>query len=43
MSEKLTVPRGFAVFFTGLTIHSSYANRSRDHVQHALAVQYVRI
>jgi len=40
--EKLTVPRGAAVFFTGLTIHGSYANRSADRTRRAFAAHYVR-
>jgi ectoine hydroxylase-related dioxygenase (phytanoyl-CoA dioxygenase family) len=36
----LTVPRG-GVFFTGLTIHGSFANRSTDRLRTAFAVHYV--
>jgi ectoine hydroxylase-related dioxygenase (phytanoyl-CoA dioxygenase family) len=38
----LTVPAGAGVFFTGLTIHGSFANRSADRPRRALAVHYVR-
>ena len=40
--EKLTVPKGSGVFFTGFTVHGSYANRSRDRIRRAFAVHYVR-
>ena len=39
---KLDVPRGGGVFFTGMTIHGSYANRSADRPRRAFAVHYVR-
>jgi ectoine hydroxylase-related dioxygenase (phytanoyl-CoA dioxygenase family) len=39
---KLTVPRGGGVFFTGLTIHGSYANRSLDRIRRAFAIHYVK-
>lgn len=39
---RLTVPRGGGVFFTGLTIHGSFANRSDDRPRTAFAVHYVR-
>jgi ectoine hydroxylase-related dioxygenase (phytanoyl-CoA dioxygenase family) len=39
--ERLTVPKGGAVFFDGLTIHGSYANRSKDRIRRAFAVHYV--
>lgn len=39
--ERLTVPKGAGVFFTGLTIHGSYANRSKDRVRRAFATHYV--
>ncbi len=38
----LTVPRGSGVFFTGGTIHGSYANRSRGRPRLAFATHYVR-
>ena len=38
----LTVPRGSGVFFTGRTIHGSYANRSAGRPRLAFAVHYVR-
>ncbi|MCC6444870.1 MAG: phytanoyl-CoA dioxygenase family protein [Armatimonadetes bacterium] len=37
----LTVPRGGGVFFTGMTIHGSYANRSENRPRIAFAVHYV--
>jgi ectoine hydroxylase-related dioxygenase (phytanoyl-CoA dioxygenase family) len=37
----LTVPRGAGVYFTGLTIHGSFANRSTDRPRPAFAVHYV--
>ena len=39
---QLTVPRGGGVFFTGMTIHGSYANRSKDRPRLAFAVHYVK-
>lgn len=39
---RLTVPKGGGVFFTGLTIHGSYANRSADRPRNAFATHYVR-
>jgi ectoine hydroxylase-related dioxygenase (phytanoyl-CoA dioxygenase family) len=39
---RLRVPRGGGVFFTGLTIHGSYANRSVNRPRKAWAVHYVR-
>ena len=39
---RLTVPRGGGVFFTGMTIHGSYANRSKDRTRMAFAVHYVK-
>lgn len=39
---KLTVPRGGGVFFTSMTIHGSYANRSRSRPRLAFAVHYVK-
>jgi phytanoyl-CoA hydroxylase len=38
---RLTVPKGAGVFFEGLTIHGSYANRSRDRPRRAFAVHFV--
>jgi ectoine hydroxylase-related dioxygenase (phytanoyl-CoA dioxygenase family) len=40
--EKLTVPKGSGVIFDGLTIHGSYANRTRDRVRRAFATHYIR-
>lgn len=39
---KLTVPRGDGVFFTSMTIHGSFANRSRDRQRLAFAVHFVK-
>jgi ectoine hydroxylase-related dioxygenase (phytanoyl-CoA dioxygenase family) len=39
--QFLRVPKGAGVFFTGLTIHGSYANRSKDRVRRALPTHYV--
>jgi ectoine hydroxylase-related dioxygenase (phytanoyl-CoA dioxygenase family) len=39
--EFLTVPKGAGVFFSGMTIHGSYANRSRDRVRRAFATHFV--
>jgi ectoine hydroxylase-related dioxygenase (phytanoyl-CoA dioxygenase family) len=38
----LTVPRGSGVYFTGGTIHGSYANRSIGRPRLAFAIHYVR-
>ncbi len=38
----LTVPRGSGVFFTGRTIHGSYANRSDRRPRLAFATHYVK-
>jgi len=38
---RLTVPTGAGVFFSGYTIHGSYANRSKDRVRRAFATHYV--
>lgn len=38
---RLTVLRGGGVFFTGLTIHGSFANRSPNRPRRAFAVHYV--
>lgn len=40
--EKLTVPKGAGVIFSGLTIHGSYANRTKDRVRRAFATHYIR-
>jgi ectoine hydroxylase-related dioxygenase (phytanoyl-CoA dioxygenase family) len=37
--ERLTIPRGSAVFFTGMTVHGSFANQSR-RPRLAFAVHY---
>lgn len=39
---KLTVPRGAGVFFTGMTIHGSYANHSETRPRRAFATHFVR-
>lgn len=39
---KLTIPRGSGVFFTSLTVHGSYANRSQTRPRLAFAVHYVK-
>lgn len=39
---KLTVPRGSGVFFTSMTIHGSYANRSYNRPRLAFAAHYVK-
>lgn len=39
--RRLTVPRGGGVFFTGMTIHGSFANHSADRTRVAWAVHYV--
>ncbi|MEM7034744.1 MAG: phytanoyl-CoA dioxygenase family protein [Chloroflexota bacterium] len=39
---KLTVPKGSGVFFSGMTIHGSYANRSKDRERLAFAVHFVK-
>ncbi len=38
--ERLTVPKGAGVFFSGYTIHGSYANRSKDRVRRAFATHF---
>jgi ectoine hydroxylase-related dioxygenase (phytanoyl-CoA dioxygenase family) len=38
---KLTVPKGAGVFFDGLTIHGSYANRTKDRYRRAFATHFV--
>jgi len=40
--EKLTVPKGCGVIFSSLTIHGSYANRTRDRIRRAFATHYIR-
>ena len=40
--RALTVPKGGGVFFTGMTIHGSFGNRSRDRVRRAFAIHYCR-
>lgn len=40
--HKLEVKRGGGVFFTGMTIHGSYANHSATQDRLAFAVHYVR-
>lgn len=37
----LQVPKGSGVFFTGMTIHGSFGNRSRDRVRRAFATHFV--
>jgi len=37
----LSVPKGAGVFFTGMTIHGSYANVSKDRVRRAFATHFV--
>ncbi len=39
--RRLTVPRGSGVFFTGMTVHGSYANTSAARDRLAFAVHYV--
>ncbi len=40
--ERLTVPQGAGVFFTGMTIHGSFANPSPDRPRRAFATHYVK-
>ncbi|MEM7532379.1 MAG: phytanoyl-CoA dioxygenase family protein [Chloroflexota bacterium] len=40
--HKLTVPLGSGVFFSGMTIHGSYANHSKDRDRLAFAVHYIK-
>jgi phytanoyl-CoA hydroxylase len=40
--RRLTVPAGGGVFFSGMTIHGSFANESSDRPRKAWAVHYVR-
>ena len=37
----LPVPKGAGVFFSGMTIHGSYANRSKNRVRRAFATHFV--
>jgi ectoine hydroxylase-related dioxygenase (phytanoyl-CoA dioxygenase family) len=39
---RLAVPKGGGVFFTGMTIHGSFANRSADRPRRAFATHYVK-
>lgn len=39
--EHLTVAKGSTVFFTGLTVHGSYANHSPNRSRRAFATHYV--
>ncbi len=39
--RRLTVPRGSGVFFTGMIVHGSYANKSATRDRLAFAVHYV--
>jgi ectoine hydroxylase-related dioxygenase (phytanoyl-CoA dioxygenase family) len=39
---RLTVPRGSGVFFTGMTIHGSYANKTPDRVRTSFATHYIK-
>ena len=39
---NLEVPKGSGVFFTGMTIHGSYANRSVGRVRRAFATHFVK-
>lgn len=39
---RLSVPRGSGVYFTGMTIHGSFANHSPNRMRSAFAVHYVR-
>ena len=38
--KHLTVPKGAGVFFTGMTVHGSYANHSTDRPRQAFAIHY---
>lgn len=38
---RLTVPAGSGVFFTGMTVHGSFANRSADRPRRAFATHFV--
>ena len=37
----LAVPKGSGVFFTGMTIHGSFANQSADRIRRAFATHFV--
>ncbi len=39
--KRLTVPKGAGVFFTGMTVHGSYANHSTDRPRQAFATHYI--
>ena len=39
--KRLTVPKGAGVFFTGMTVHGSYANHSTDRPRQAFAIHYI--
>jgi phytanoyl-CoA hydroxylase len=39
---RLSVPSGSGVFFTGMTIHGSFANRSADRPRRAFAIHYIQ-
>tara|TARA_B100001115_G_C15847396_1_gene427721 strand:- start:3217 stop:3957 length:741 start_codon:yes stop_codon:yes gene_type:complete len=38
----LTIPSGSGVFFTGMTIHGSFANRSTDRPRRAFATHFIQ-
>jgi len=40
--EYLSIPAGAGVFFTGMTIHGSFANHAESRPRRAFAVHYVR-
>jgi len=40
--KKLTVNKGGGVFFTGMTVHGSFANHTRDRPRIAFATHYIR-
>jgi ectoine hydroxylase-related dioxygenase (phytanoyl-CoA dioxygenase family) len=40
--EYSTVPTGAGVFFTGMTIHGSFANYAESRPRRAFAIHYVR-
>lgn len=39
---RLEIPSGAGVFFTGMTIHGSFANRSSDRPRRAFATHYIQ-
>lgn len=39
--QRLEVPKGGGVFFSGMTIHGSYGNRSQNRVRRAFATHFV--